>query len=88
MHPEEIKAALRMSGWTQVMLADDLNVSRSSVTQTIVGGSRSARIQQRISDILGKPVKAIWPGQVVLRRDLRQIAKQQGVPLSQKGAAA
>jgi len=88
MHPEEIKAALRMSGWTQVMLADDLNVSRSSVTQTIVGGSRSARIQQRISDILGKPVKAIWPGQVVLRRDLRRIAKQQGVELSQKVAAA
>jgi len=87
MHPEEIKAALRMSGWTQVMLADDLNVSRSSVTQTIVGGSRSARIQQRISDILGKPVKAIWPGQVVLRRDRRQVGSQQGVVLSQ-GASA
>jgi len=84
MHPEEIKAALRMSGWTQVMLADELNVSRSSVAQAIAGGAHSARIQQRISDILGKPAKAIWPSQVALRRNREQINAQRGAaPLLQ-----
>lgn len=76
MHPEQIKAALRMSGWTQTMLADDLEVSRSAIAQTIIGSSRSARIQERISEIIGKSVTTIWPGQVTLRRSRRQIEDQ------------
>jgi len=86
MHPEQIKGELRMSGWTQAMLADDLNVSRSSVAQVIAGWSRSARIQQRISDILDKPVKSIWPGQITLRREPRQMIKQQNTTLARKVA--
>jgi len=87
MHPEQIKAQMRMSGWTQAMLADDMGVSVSAVYQAITGAARSARIQQRISDILGKPVKTIWPGQVVLRRDRRQADLQHGVALSRRVSA-
>lgn len=68
MHPEEIKAALRMKGKTQAVVADELNVAQSSVAQTISGQIRSARIQQHISQIIGKPIAEIWPNPVILRR--------------------
>jgi len=73
MHPEEIKAALRMRGWTQATLAEELNISRSSVAHIISGRGRSDRIQQCISSILGKPISAIWPDQVTLRRSAQQL---------------
>lgn len=73
MHPEDIKAALRKAGVTQASLADELEVARSSVAQAIAGGIRSARIQGRISEIIGQPIKAIWPTQTVLRRSRTQI---------------
>lgn len=76
MHPEEIKAALRMKGVTQAMLADQLQVASSSVHQAITGHIRSERIQARISEIIGKPVKSIWPNQVRLRRNRAEIEAQ------------
>lgn len=68
MHPEEIKAALRMRGFTQAVLADELAVAQSSVAQTISGRIRSERIQKRIAQIIKRPISAIWPNQIVLRR--------------------
>ncbi len=68
MHPEEIKAAMRMKGFTQAVIADELEVAQSSVAQTIAGRIRSSRIQQRIAQIIGRPVAEIWPNQIVLRR--------------------
>ncbi len=76
MHPEDIKAALRKGGVTQAALADELEVARSSVAQAISGSIRSARIQARIAEIIGKSVKEIWPGQIVLRRSRDQIEAQ------------
>lgn len=76
MHPEQIKAEMRMVGWTQAKVADDLKVSRSSVSQAITGTVRSSRIQKRIAEIIGKPMSAIWPNQVTLRRTSKQIAAQ------------
>lgn len=76
MHSEEIKAALRMRGFTQVMLAEELDVAPSSVAQTISGRIRSDRIQARISQIIGKSTKTIWPDQIVLRRKRKQGAQQ------------
>lgn len=73
MHPEDIKAALRKAGKTQAVLAEELEVARSSVAQAIAGSIRSARIQARIAEVIGKPVKEIWPGQIVLRRSRDQI---------------
>jgi lambda repressor-like predicted transcriptional regulator len=45
MHPEEIKAALRMRKKTPRMLADELGVTPSSISQTIHGAIKSSRIQ-------------------------------------------
>lgn len=70
MHPEEIKAAMRMRGITPTALADELGVANSSVSQVISGRATSARISGRIAQILGKPVSTIWPpkDRPVLRR--------------------
>lgn len=76
MHPEEIKASMRMAGTTPAMLCDELGVAASSVSQTISGHIKSKRIQSRIAQIIGKPVEAIWPNQVVLRRSRAQIDAQ------------
>lgn len=76
MHPEEIKAAMRIAGTTPAMLCDELQVAASSVSQTINGHIKSQRIQKRISEIIGKPIEVIWPNQVVLRRSRAQIEAQ------------
>ncbi len=76
MHPEQIKAEMRMAGTTPAMLCDELKVAASSVSQTISGHIKSKRIQSRIAQIIGKPVEVIWPNQVVLRRSRAQIDAQ------------
>lgn len=70
MHPEEIKAAIRMKGTTPTAIAEEEGVSRSMVSHVINGNAKSARIQVRIAQIIGKPVVAIWPpkNKPVLRR--------------------
>lgn len=68
MHPEEIKAALRIKGITLVALAQDLNLSRSMVTQVIHGYTRSQRVEERIAKALDKPVASIWNHKPSLRR--------------------
>ncbi|MCW5320565.1 helix-turn-helix domain-containing protein [Verminephrobacter aporrectodeae subsp. tuberculatae] len=70
MHPEEIKASMRMKGITPTALADELGVANSSVSQVISGRATSARIAGRIAQIIGKPVPVIWPPKTapVLRR--------------------
>ncbi|TXI20187.1 MAG: transcriptional regulator [Roseateles sp.] len=69
MHPEEIKAALRIQGVTLVALADELELSRSMVTQVIHGNARSSRVANRIAELLKKPVDSIWPPKPRLRRE-------------------
>lgn len=76
MHPEQIKAAMRMAGTTPAMLCDELGVAASSVSQAISGHIKSQRIQGRIAQIIGKPVTEIWPNQVTLRRSRAQIEAQ------------
>lgn len=61
MHPEQIKAELRMRGVTLTALADECDVSRSMVTQVIYGAAKSQNIAQKISKIINKPVGTIWP---------------------------
>lgn len=69
MHAEEIKAAMRMRNKTPSMLASELSISPSSVSQTIHGAIKSPRIQQAIAEVLGLSVSEIWPGQMRLRRE-------------------
>lgn len=68
MHPEEIKAALRMRGVTLAALADEAGVSRSMVSHVVNGYARSAHLQQRIASVIGKPIDAIWEPKPALRR--------------------
>jgi lambda repressor-like predicted transcriptional regulator len=68
MHPEEIKAALRMRGYTQARLAEAMGAHPSTVSQVIAGYGKSARLQRAIAEIIGKPQAEIWPGQIILRR--------------------
>ncbi len=70
MHPEQIKAAMRMNGVTSAVLADELGVSSVTVSQVISGRSTSKRIANRIAQIVGQPVEVLWPPQprLVLRR--------------------
>ncbi|MGI4778326.1 MAG: helix-turn-helix domain-containing protein [Janthinobacterium lividum] len=63
MHPEEIKAAIRMKGTTPSAIADELNVSRSMVSLVICGTAKSARIADRIAQITGLTVTTLWPPQ-------------------------
>ena len=72
MHPEEIKAAIRMKGTTPTALADELKVSRSMVSHVINGKAKSARIATRIVQVIGLPADKIWPTKTAgskLRRD-------------------
>lgn len=68
MHPEQLKADIRMAGTTPAIIADELGVSRATVSQVIHGRSVSARVQGYISEIIGKPVEAIWQPKPQLRR--------------------
>lgn len=73
MHPEQIKADIRMAGTTPAVIAAELEVTRATVSQVIHGRSTSARIQERISSIIGKPVSMIWPP----KPQLPQVSRKQ-----------
>lgn len=70
MHPEQIKAAMRMAGTTHAGLADELNISPSTVSQVVNGTCTSARVQARIAELTGLAVSTLWPPKkrLVLRR--------------------
>jgi lambda repressor-like predicted transcriptional regulator len=76
MHPEVIKAKMRMSGVSPAMLADRIGVSASSVSQTIAGKIKSPRIQKAVADLIGETINAIWPNQIRLRRSRQEIEAQ------------
>ena len=61
MHPEQIKAAMRMKGITPTALADEMGVANSTVSQVISGRSVSARIRKRIAEITEMGVDTLWP---------------------------
>ena len=61
MHPEQIKASIRMAGSTPAIIADELGVSRTSISQIIHGTGRSQRIEKKISEVIKTPVLKIWP---------------------------
>jgi len=76
MHPEQIKAGLRMKGITPTALADELGVGHSAVSQVITGKSVSTRIRASIAEILGVSVEALWPPsktKPALRRSRAQV---------------
>lgn len=61
MHPELIKAAIRMKGTSPTALAETLDVAPTSVFDVINGRTRSSRIEEAISALVGKKKEEIWP---------------------------
>lgn len=61
MHHELIKAEIRMRNTTPSLIAAELQLSRTTVTQVIRGTGRSARVESYISELIEKPVEEIWP---------------------------
>jgi lambda repressor-like predicted transcriptional regulator len=61
MHPEQIKADLRMKGVTIAALADQLELCGSTVSQVISGKGVSARVRSHIAQITGHSVEVLWP---------------------------
>ncbi|WP_051227451.1 helix-turn-helix transcriptional regulator [Oceanospirillum beijerinckii] len=68
MHPEQIKADIRIAGTTPAKIAEELGVTRSTVSQVIHGRGTSERIQQYISEVIDKPVSLIWAPRELLAR--------------------
>lgn len=63
MHPEQIKAEIRMRGTTPAAMADELSLSRMTVSNVIHGRSTSRRVADAIARLIGQPINRIWPGQ-------------------------
>jgi lambda repressor-like predicted transcriptional regulator len=61
MHPEEIKAAIRMNNMTPAKIASEFNVTQSTLSKVIHKHSHSERIEARIAEIIGKPREEIFP---------------------------
>lgn len=61
MHPELIKAHIRMCGTTPAAIADELGVTRTSVAHVIVRKNKSKRIRAHLVKLLGQPEAVLWP---------------------------
>jgi lambda repressor-like predicted transcriptional regulator len=62
MHPEQIKAHMRMNGTSPSRLADLMAKSRMAVSNVIHGRMTSRAIAKRIAKVVGRPVAELWPG--------------------------
>ena len=62
----QAKAAIRMKGMTPSVLADELGLSRSSISQVIRGSGTSERVKARIAEVTGLSVTTLWPPKSVL----------------------
>ncbi|MCP3944842.1 MAG: hypothetical protein GY710_25645 [Desulfobacteraceae bacterium] len=60
MTPDQIKAALKTAGWTQVKLALHFKVSKPFIHQIIHSTGKSQRVQSYISKLIKLPVDKIW----------------------------
>lgn len=61
MHPEQIKAALRMRGFTCAAVADALKVQGGTVSRVISRETSSARIETYIAGLINQPVEKLFP---------------------------
>lgn len=72
MHPEKIKAELRIQGYTMARIADELGVCHSAISNVVSGKLVSGRIRNRIAEIVGRPTNAMWPERPLMRRSRAQ----------------
>nr|DAT12937.1 MAG TPA: SOS-response transcriptional repressor [Bacteriophage sp.] len=60
MKPNRIMYELRERDYSQMRIAQEMNVSHVAVHHVIYGKTMSRRIRERIAEILGKRVECIW----------------------------
>ena len=60
MHPELIKANLRMKGTSLAVIARELGVATATVSRTLMG-ARSRRIELAIAQALGMKPTEVFP---------------------------
>jgi lambda repressor-like predicted transcriptional regulator len=78
MHPELIKAEMRMRGVTPAALADQLGLTRPSVTSVINGKQTSRPVMDAVAKVLDRKVSDLWP----------QVKPATGLRRSKKAVAA
>lgn len=61
MHPAEIQAALKLRGYSQAAVAEEIGVKPSTVSMVINGRGRSAQAEARIAAITGYALAELWP---------------------------
>ncbi len=59
--PEIIKAFLKINGTNQKELANELNISPTTVRQVIHGKVKSERVAKSIAFHTGFTIKQMWP---------------------------
>jgi lambda repressor-like predicted transcriptional regulator len=85
MHPEQIKADIRMKGATPSSLADGMDRSRMLISNVIHGRVVSRPVASQISAFLGKSLNDLWPGKYGQKGNtrstpLRRTVKQNPTP--------
>lgn len=70
MHPEKIKAEVRMTGITLTALAQQAGLSESACRNAL--RKRSGRADQAIADQIGKSLEDIWPSRYATRHERDQ----------------
>lgn len=53
--------ALHLKGWSQRQLADDLGLTKATVSVVMSGKATSQRVVMRLSEITGVPVNTLYP---------------------------
>lgn len=62
MHPELIKAELKMRGTNPTDIARALDVTQTAVYLVIHGSATSERIAREVAGRIGVGVDQLWPG--------------------------
>ncbi|WP_442957796.1 helix-turn-helix domain-containing protein [Polaromonas sp.] len=73
MHPEQIKALIRMKGTTLSALADSMCRSRMLVSNVIHGRAVSRPVAERIATLLGCQADQLWPGKYAVAPKRRRV---------------
>ncbi len=71
MHPELIKAHIRMKGTTPAAIADELGVTSTAVAH-VINGQPSARIRAVLARVTGLSEAQLWPAGAKPQASLRR----------------
>ena len=56
----KIKARLIESGFTQIEVAREMGVTKSTISRVLSGKTKSMKVQRKIADILNLPFETVW----------------------------